>query len=163
MLLGHWVEDQLASARRRPSRRGVAAGIIAPLVVLGLVAATALSGKHYAGALRALRGSSWSLGAIAPSLIVTGGIALAAIALVVLGPSWPRRRAPAIAGLVVADLLVFPANQSSLAPVYARALDTSNSLQAKLAAKLGPDGRYLIVNQHAGGVALTRVGAPDVM
>ena len=46
-----------------------------------------------------------------------------------------RRRSRA---LVIADLLVFTANQSSLAPVYSRTLDTSNSLQTKLRGEARP-------------------------
>jgi len=163
MLLGHWVEDQLAAKPGRASRFGVASGLVAPVVVLGLVAATALSGRPYAGLLHAPAGSGWSLRAIAPYLVVTAVMALAASAIVILGPSWPRRRlASAIAALVVADLLLFTANQSSLAPVYARALNTENPLQAQLAARLGPGGRYLMVDPpRAGGVALNQVGAPD--
>ena len=163
MLLGHWVEDQLASRPGRASPFAVASGLVAPVVVVGLVAATALSGRPYAGLLQALAGSGWSLRAIAPYLVVTAVMALAASAIVILGPSWSRRRlASAIAALVVADLILFTANQSSLAPVYARGLNTENPLQAQLAARLGPGGRYLIVDPaRAGGAALNQVGAPD--
>jgi len=163
MLLGHWIEDQLATKPGRASPVAVASGLVAPVVVGGLVVATALSAKPYGGLLHALAGSRWSLRAIAPYLVVTAAIALAAGAIVVLGPSWPRRRvASAIAALVIADLLVFNVNQSSLAPVYARALDADNSLQAQLAARLGAGGRYLIVDPaRSAGIALNQVGAPD--
>ena len=161
MLLGHWIEDQLASKPGRANAFAVARGLVAPVVVLGLVAATALSGRPYAGLLHALAG--WSLRAVAPYLVTTAAMALAASVIVILGPSWPRRRlASAMAALVVADLLLFTANQSSLAPVYARALNTENPLQAQLATRLGPGGRYLIVDPaRAGGTALNQVGAPD--
>ncbi len=163
MLLGHWIEDQLATRPGRANPAAAAAGMVAPVVVLGLVAATALSAKPYGGLLHALAGSGWSLRAVAPYLVVTAAIALAAGAIVIIGPSWPRRRvASAIAALVIVDLLVFTANQSSLAPVYARALGTANSLQAQLAARLGPSGRYLIVDPaRSAGIALNQVGAPD--
>ena len=163
MLLGHWIEDQLATKPGRASPVAVASGLVAPVVVGGLVVATALSAKPYGGLLHALAGSRWSLRAIAPYLVVTAAIALAAGAIVVLGPSWPRRRvASAIAALVITDLLVFTVNQSSLAPVYARALDADNSLQAQLAARLGAGGRYLIVDPaRSAGIALNQVGAPD--
>ena len=163
MLLGHWVEDQLATAPRRASPLALASGIVAPLAVLGLVAATVFTSKAYGGILHAVSGSNWSLRAIAAYLAVTTAIALAAAAIVIFGPAWPRRRmAAAIAALVIVDLLVFTANQSSLAPLYARALDATNPLQAQLAARLGPEGRYLIVDPaRSGGVALNQIGAPD--
>ncbi|MGD0439843.1 MAG: hypothetical protein ABSB52_04375 [Acidimicrobiales bacterium] len=163
MLLGHWVEDQLASRPGRPRRLGVAGGLVVPVVVLGLVAATALSDKPYGGLLHALAGSRWSLSAVAPYLAVTALTALAASAIVVLGPSWPRRRlASAISALVIAELILFTANQSSLAPVRAQALDTQSPLQAQLAVRLGSGGRYLIVDPaRSGGVALNDVGSPD--
>ena len=163
MLLGHWVEDQLATSPGRASRVVIASGMVAPAVVLGLVAATALSAKPYAGLLHALTGSGWSLRAVAPYLVVAAAVALAASAIVIRGPSWPRRRlGSAIAALVIADLLLFTANQSSLAPTYARALDTDNALHAELAARLGPGGRYLIVDpRRSAGIALNQIGAPD--
>jgi hypothetical protein len=163
MLLGHWVEDQLASKPGRASLPAVARGLVAPVFVLGLVVATALSGRPYAGLLNALAGSRWSLRAIAPYLVVTAVTALAASAIVIFGPFWPRRRlALAITALVVVDLVLFTANQSSLAPVHARALNSTNALQAQLAARLGPGGRSLIVDPaREGGVALNQLGAPD--
>ena len=163
MLLGHWIEDQLRARPGRVSLLKAGTGMVAPVAVLGLVAATALSGEPYGGLLHALAGSGWSLRAVAPYLVVTVAIALAAGAVVILGPSWPRRRAAsAIAALVVVDLLLFTANQSSLAPVRARALDTVNPLQAQLASRLAPGGRYLIVDPaRSAGIALNQIGAPD--
>ena len=163
MLLGHWIEDQLAARPARVSLLKAGSAMVAPVVVLGLVAATALSAEPYGGLLHALKGSGWSLRAIVPYLVVTVAIALAASAIVILGPSWPRRRAAsAIAALVIVDLLLFTANQSSLAPVSARALAADNPLQAQLASRLGPGGRYLIVDPaRSAGIALNRVGSPD--
>jgi len=164
MLLGHWIEDQLATQPGEVSPAAVVGGSVGPVVVLGLVAATVLSAKPYGGLLDPLPGSGWSLRAIAPYLVVTAVIALAAAVVVILGPSWPRRRvASAIAALVMVDLLVFTANQSALAPVEARALDANNPLQAQLASRLGPGGRYVIVDPaRSAGVALDRTGASDL-
>ncbi|MFZ2059121.1 MAG: hypothetical protein WAV54_17100 [Acidimicrobiales bacterium] len=164
MLLGHWIENQLATQPAGVSRAAVMSGSVAPVVVLGLVAATVLSAKAYGGLLDPLPGSGWSLRAIAPYLVVTAVIALAAAAVVILGPSWSRRRvASAIAALVIADLLVFTANQSALAPVEVRALDANNPLQVQLASRLGPGGRYVIVDPaRSAGVALDRTGASDL-
>jgi len=163
LLLGYWAEDQLAAQPGRVRWASVLGGAVAPAVVLGLVVATALTGKPYGGLLHAVAGSHWSLGAIAPYLAVTAVIAAAAGLVVVLGPSWPRRRfASVITAVVIADLLVFTANQSSLAPVYSRGLDTANSLRAQLAARLANGGRYLVVDPgRSAGVALDQVGASD--
>jgi len=164
MLLGHWTESQLATPPGRAGRVAIATRLVPPLAVLGLVAATALTNKAYGGLLDAVAGSRWSLGAIAPYLVVTAVLATGAGVIVVLGPSWPRRRlASAIAVLVVVDLLVFTANQSSLAPSYARGLKAENPLQAKVLARLGSGGRYLIVDPaRIGGVALNQAGATDL-
>jgi hypothetical protein len=162
MLLGHWVEEQLASGRGELRPAEIAAGMVAPLAVLGLLSATALTGKPYGGLLDAVAGSGWSLGATAPYLLVAAVIALAAGAIVILGHCWPRRRlAGAIAALVIADLLVFTADQSSLAPIYARALQAGSSLETQLAARLG-GGRFVIVDPaRTDGIALDQVGASD--
>ena len=164
MLLGHWIEDQLATPPGDVSRAAVVTGAFAPAVVIGLLVATAVSGKPYGGLLDALAGSGWSLRAVAPYLVVTGVIALAAGTVVILGPFWPRRRfASAIAAVFLADLLVFTANQSSLAPIYARALDVSNPLQTQVAARLRGGGRYLVVDPaRSNGVALDQVGGSDL-
>ena len=117
MLLGYWVEDELAAQPGDRSRAVIAAGAVPPVAVLALVVATAVSGRPYGGLLDAVVRSVWSLRAVAPYLVVTVLIALAACTIVLLGPSWPRRRlAFAIAALVLTDLALFTANQSSLAP-----------------------------------------------
>jgi hypothetical protein len=164
MLLSHWVEDQLASEPGRASRVSVACGLVGPVVVGGLVVGTVATGTPYGGLLDALRGSGWSLRAVAPYLVTTAVIAAMAGVVVVFGPSWPRRKlASAIVILVIADLLVFTVNQSSLAPTYARTVNPDNVLQAQLAARLGEGGRYLIVDpSRADGIALAEVGAPDL-
>ena len=174
MLLGFWVEGVLSSeqqagpsASAKPSRprfAPLASGLVAPCVVLGLIVATALSGRPYGGLLEALSGSGWTLSAVAPYLAVEGAIALGAGAVVVLGPRWPRRRLARVIGLlVVADLVVFAANQSSLAPTYSRALGVPNTLQAELSARLANGGRYVIVDPaRSAGIALDEVGAPDL-
>ncbi|MGO9582296.1 MAG: hypothetical protein ACLP36_05755 [Acidimicrobiales bacterium] len=163
MLLGHWIEEQLASERGELRPGEIAGGMVAPLAVLGLVSATALTGKPYGGLLDAVAGSGWSLGATAPYLLVAAVIALAAGAIVLLGHCWSARRlAGAIAALVIADLLVFTADQSSLAPIYARALEAGSSLETQLAARLAGGGRFVIVDPaRSDGIALDQVGASD--
>ena len=127
--------------------------MVAPVAVLGLVAATALSGKPYGGLLHALAGSGWSLAGHRPlprrhRRHRVGRRCHRDPRPLLAAPARWRRRSRA---LVIVDLLVFTANQSSLAPVHARALDTANPLQAQLAARLGPGGRYLIVDPRALG------------
>jgi len=164
MLLGYWIEEQLAAERTDRRWAATAAGTVAPIVVLGLIAATALSGKPYGGLLDAMANSGWSLRAVTPYLVVTSAIALAACVVVTLGPSWTRqRRAWAITALVVMDLLVFTANQSSLAPIYARALGVDNRLQAELTHRLRDGGRFLVVDPaRSTGIASDEVGVPNL-
>jgi hypothetical protein len=164
MLLGYWIEDELEAEGGDARRASMISGLIVLAVMLGLVAATTLTGKPYGGLLEDLPGSAWSLRAIAPYLVVTTAVTLAAGAVVILGPRWPRRWfARAIAAVVIADLLVFTANQSSLAPIYARALDTGSSLQQQVAARLSDGGRFLVVDPaRLAGVALDQVGGSDL-
>ena len=162
MLLGFFIEDQLSRKPGRPGPAGLV-GAAAPVAVLGLVIATVVTGRPYGGLLRAVAGSHFSLRATAPYLVVTCVIALAAVVVVLLGPNWPRRRlAWALSAVVVADLLVFTANQSSLAPAYSRALETTSPLRAQLSSRLGRGGRYLIVDPaRSAGVVLDEVGGSD--
>jgi hypothetical protein len=164
MLLGHWIEDQLAAKPGGTRPAYVLGGLLAPAVVLGLIAATFISRKPFGGLLDASAGSSWSLQAVAPYLVTAAATALAAGAIVIAGRSWPRRRlAYAIAILAVADLLLFTADQSSLAPTYAWALSTRNPLQAQLAARLSGGGRFLVVDPaRTDGLALDQIGASDL-
>ncbi len=164
MLLGYWIEDELASGHGAPTPASVLGGLVPLGAVLGLVAATAFTARPYGGLLEALPGSAWSLRAVAPYLVVVTVITLAAGAVVILGSSWPRRRlSRAITAIVLADLIVFTANQSSLAPIYARALDTSNPLQRQVAARLSDGGRFLVVDPaRLAGVALDQAGASDL-
>ena len=137
MLLGHWIEDQLATKPGRASP--VVSGERA-----GRARCRAWSRRCHGLVRQALRGAPPRARRFA--LVVAGHRPL---------PRGHRRRrarrqvrswssvppgragrvASAIAALVIADLLVFTVNQSSLAPVYARALDADNSLQAQLAAQ----------------------------
>ena len=142
----------------------MAGGIVAPLVVLGLVAATALSGKPYAGALHVL----------------------ARIGLVTAGDrALPRRhrrhRARRHCHRGPRSLLATPAAgvgdrgtrrrrppRVHREPVFARARVRPGArhrptrCRPNSTAMLGPDGRYLIVDPaRSGGVALNQVGAPD--
>lgn len=163
MLLGYWAEEVLSNegGARRPA--AVAAGLAGPAVVLVLVGVTAVSGSPYGGLLRAVPGSVWSLRAVALYLAVAGSIAAATAVLVVLGRTWPRRRlAIALTALVVVDLLVFTANQSSLAPTYAKVLGAPNPFERQLRARLGPSGRFLVVDPaRSAGISLDQVGAPN--
>ncbi len=164
MLLGYWIEDELAAEPGDRSPAVIAAGAVPPVAVLAVIVATVVSGRPYGGLLDAVVGSDWSLRAVAPYLVVAALLALAACAIVLLGSSWPRRRlALAIAALVVMDLALFTVNQSSLAPTYARTLSVDNRLRAELAARLSDGGRFLVVDPAlSAGIALDRVGAPDL-
>ena len=164
MLLAHWIEDQLASEPGVARRASVVSGLVVLGVVLGLLAATAMTGRAYGGLLDAVPGSTWSLSAVAPYIAVMTGFALAAVAIVALGPTWPRRLLKhAVVALVVADLFVFTVDQSSLAPVRVQALRTGSAMRQQLAARLSDGGRVLVVDPaRLAGVALNQVGGSDL-
>ena len=164
LLLGFWIEEEIASEPRDFKRPAALRGLAAVAVVLGLLAVTALTGRPYGGLLDALTGSAWSLAPIAPYLGVTTVLALAAGVIVMLGPSWPRRvLTRAIVAVVIADLVVFTVNQSSLAPVYVRALKTGSPVEHQLATRLIGGGRYLLVDPaRLAGVVLDQAGGSDL-
>ncbi len=167
MLLGYWIEDELnrdPGRVARAERVSLVSGLVPLGVVLGLVAATAVAAKPYGGLLEALPGSAWSLRSVAPYLVVVTVITLAAASVVILAPRLSRRwLGRAIAAVVIADLVVFTANQSSLAPVYAKALTTGSSLQRQVAENISGGGRFLVVDPaRLAGVALDEVGGSDL-
>ena len=67
MLLGYWVEEQLATEPGDASRAAMAGGAVAPAVVLGLVALTAVSGKPYGGLLDGMPGRGGPCGPWRPT------------------------------------------------------------------------------------------------
>jgi hypothetical protein len=68
-----------------------------------------------------------------------------------------------LAAIVLVDLALSAVNQSSFAPVRAREIDPAASLGAQLRARLGPSGRFLVVDpQRTGGAQLDELGAPDL-
>jgi hypothetical protein len=169
MALGHFL-DGLWSARpewRLPS--SVAAGCLPIVVVLGTVLATVVSGRPAGGALHPLAGRGWSLAAVAPALGVSAALALGATAILVLmarapsgAPRRDRRVARLAVALVIVDLVVFDANQSSLAPIRAEAIAGPTAADRTLARLVGT-GRYLVIDPSLnGGPALDEVGSPDL-
>ena len=149
MLLGHWIEDQLSGeARAREPAEGGNRD--------GRARCRAGSRRRHGFVRRALRGDSSTplraqagrLRAVAPYLVVTVAIALAAGAIVILGPSWPRRRAG------VSDRRSGHSRPSLVhrEPVFARArarpCPRHRPTRCKPNLPLGsaPGGRYLIVD-----------------
>jgi hypothetical protein len=106
----------------------------------------------------------WTVARVAPYLAVAAAIALAAAWFVVFGRGLGRRRrVVALVALAVVDLLVFTANQSSLAPVRASELGRPNRLERELAAAVGANGRFIVVDHfRIGGAQLNEIGAPNL-
>ena len=101
---------------------------------------------------------------MAPYLAVAAVIACAAAWLLFAGPRLARRkRVIALVCLAVVDLLVFTANQSSLAPVRVGELGPPHQLERELARAVGANGRFLVVDHfRVGGVELNDIGAPNL-
>ena len=165
MLTGYYADEILGTAVNEGVRRpaGLAAAVVGPGCVLGLVVATVASGRPYGGILGPAPGANWALHKVAVYLVVV--TALVAGALLVLAGSarWSSRvRRRALFALVAADLLVFAADQSSFAPVRAVALGQANHLERELRARLG-GSRFLLVDPaRTGGVALDEIGTPNI-
>ncbi len=133
-------------------------------MVLALLASLVLGGRTVAEVLAGQAVGPWSVSAVAPYLGCTAALSCAALVLVALHRRLPpRARVRLLVVVVLADLLLFSADQSSFAPVRARALDPAATLGARLAARVGPQARFVVVDpQRAGGEQLDELGAPDL-
>ena len=186
LLLGYFLDEwpgwRAATTGRRPparSKRTARTEAIAAAVpvgaVLAVVVATIATGKPAGGYLTPEAGSGWSVSAVAPALALSAVLAVAGLLCFVLarrqppqsGPgvterSRPRRLPLAVVTLVLADLALFAADQSSLAPAPAAELSARGPLESRLASLAG-DGRVLILDpQLTNGKSLDEVGGPDL-
>lgn len=167
LVLAHWTDRWLSTDRTarhaRPSREAIA-GALLPAGVVVTVLVVAAGGRRVADVLAGHLVGTWSLGAVAPYLVLCLLIALAAGATSLYGTRLTlgaRRRV--LLALVLADTLVFTVDQSSLAPVYASALEHPNALSRDLEHLVGPSGRFVVADaSRSGGIALDRLGAPDL-
>ncbi|MGA8297153.1 MAG: hypothetical protein WB770_08950 [Acidimicrobiales bacterium] len=154
--------------RRSPSRRAhgleLAAQLMPTVAVVGLVIATIAGGRRFAREVAGQPIESWTLAHVAPYLAIACALALLVTAVVVIGPRLsPRRRAVALVSVVVLDLLVFTANQTSLAPIRLKDLGQPNRYESALRRIVGPEGRFVIVDQGRGGrYVLNDLGAPNL-
>jgi hypothetical protein len=147
-----------------PWRLATWTGLVPMLMVLALLATVAIGGRGAATALAGQGVGPWSVAAVAPYLAAAGAVAVGAGALL-LGARrrGVRSRRLMLAAIVLVDLALSAVNQSSFAPVRAREIDPAASLGAQLRARLGPSGRFLVVDpQRAGGAQLDELGAPDL-
>lgn len=165
MLLGEFCEGLTTAGSVMRSRPALYGALVGPGAVLGVVLATAITGRPYAGLLDPVAGSTvaWRVGAVGWYLVAAGLVALGAVgAVFVARSSEPRRGALAIGVVVAVDLVLFTVNQSSLAPTYARDLGRPNALERRLASTIGPGGRFLVVDpSRSAGQALDQIGAPN--
>lgn len=173
-LLGHWANGVLdpsprpppgpAAGRRADMRAVGLAGALPAAAVLTLVVVVATGGAAVARLLAGGPIGPWTVGAVAPYLVIAGAVACAAGCFSVLGHRLEAsRRAALLVGIALADTLLFTADQSSLAPIYARAVSQPNALSRALASAVGPGGRFAVVDAaRSGGIALDELGAPDL-
>jgi hypothetical protein len=140
------------------------APLVVPGMILALLATVAVGGKTVARTLAQGSLGPWTVARVAPYLAVAAAIALAAAWFLVVGRGLARRRRViALVTLAVVDLLVFTANQSSLAPVRASELGRSNRFERALAAAVGANGRFVIVDHYRiGGTELNELGATNL-
>lgn len=162
VLLGYWADDLLKEPRRPGLRLDLE--LVAPLCVLGVVVATVAVGRPFARFVSGSLAPVWSRAAVAPYLVVTVVLAIVVCGFLLLATRLtPRGRAVVLSAIVAADLVVFLANQSSLAPIDAGAVGPPTTLSSTLATRLSPNGRFAIVDPaRDGGIALDRIGAPDL-
>ncbi len=167
VLLAHWADGVLRAGRRaldqRPGWEAVA-GATPPVAVLALLGVVAVGGRQIARSIAGGPVGDWSVARVAPYLATSAVLAAGAAAFSVGHGLLPRRpRARLMLVLALADALLFTANQSSLAPVYASALRRPDPLAAALGRAVGPQGRFVVVDpSRSGGIALDRLGAPDL-
>ncbi len=175
VLFAYWVaevvdpQSAVPSPRRAPpgSRRSRAENYVplaVPVAILTLLAVVAIGGKSVARVLAGHQLGPWTVARVAPYLAVAAAIALAAVWFLVAGVGLERRRRViALISLVVVDLLVFTANQSSLAPVRASQLGQPSRLERQLASAVGPNGRFIVVDHYRlSGAELNEIGAPNL-
>jgi hypothetical protein len=175
VIFAHWTAEVADPGSAVPSRRMPAPGrlgdrlehylpLAVPGAILALLAAVAIGGDSVARPLAGEPLGPWTVARVAPYLAVAAAIALAAACFLVVAPRLPRRRrVTALVALAVVDLLVFSVNQSSLAPVRADELGQPNRLEHELAAAVGENGRFLVVDHfRIGGKQLNELGAPNL-
>ena len=162
-------------ARNEPTARRQSPLRFRSAAVLAVVIATIATGKPAGGYLTPAARSGWSVSAVAPALALSAVLAVAGLFCFVLPRRQSPRRRPAVTGrsrprllplavvaFVLADLALFVADQSSLAPAPAAELSARGPLESRLAALAG-DGRVLIVDpQLSNGKSLDEVGGPDL-
>ncbi|MGD0742234.1 MAG: hypothetical protein ABSA31_02955 [Acidimicrobiales bacterium] len=175
VLYAHWVAEVLDPGSVLPVARPPGPGswrlrlerssaLAVPGAILLLLATVAIGGKTVARAFTRGGLGPWTVARVAPYLVVAALVALAAAWFLVFGPGLVRRRrVAALVALAVVDLVVFLANQSSLAPVRASELGQPSRLERELAAAVGKHGRFLVVDHlRRGGAELNEIGAPNL-
>jgi hypothetical protein len=158
-LLGAYCLDWLLV--HHPTRRQIAAGLVPMVGIVAVVVATLVTGKPAGGALVPLVGNGWTLGGVLPSLAISVALAAAVGCFLIFGRRLTgRRRVIIVTLLVLVDLLMADANQTSYAPVGAGILQPADH---SAVAKVVGNGRYLVIDPFLhNGYALDRIGAPDL-
>jgi hypothetical protein len=156
-LLGYFI-DQLRLAGFTRLQKAAGSLPLAGIVTLEVV--TLVTGRPAGGALTA-HDHAWSAHGEIGYFLVGAALVVAAGVLVFRRGSLGRRSlALGAAILVIVDLAVFSANQSSLVPTHVASLSPAHA-QA-LQALIG-EHRYLVIDPSLkDGAALEAVGAPDL-
>ena len=175
VLVGYWSSEFLEPGTALPLRRRKAeiggstraeriGSLVAPGAVVALVVACVIGGTAFARRIAGRSVAPWTLGRVAAYLVVALAIAVAVGWLVWHG--WrlsPRARLVTLVSLFAIDLLVFTANQSSLAPIRTSALGRPNRYEEELARDIGPTGRFMVVDpRRQGRFVLDQLGAPNL-
>lgn len=170
VLSGYFLDDLWRREPGQPllSKGELLAGIVPLVAIVGVVLATAVAGRPAGGAIGTGTARGWSLTGVAPYLAVSGLVALAGCALLlVAGRTWSRDsarrglRAAAVA-LALCDLLLFDVNQSSLAPEYAFVLSGHTEAEQELSV-MARGGRVLEIDPSiTDETGLDKLGVPDL-
>jgi hypothetical protein len=164
VLLAHWVDEIVYENGPLRSRGRFCAECCAPLCAVVLIIVVTIGAAPVARAIAQQPIGPWTVARIAPYLALTATLGIAALIFVILRERLSvKARSIALFSIFIVDLLGFLANQSSFAPIYASALGAPNQLERALSARIGPTGRFLLVDPTlAGGIALDDLGTPNL-
>jgi hypothetical protein len=152
----------VGSARRRVLERWSV--LLPALAVAGLAAAVAVGGRPLARAIAGRDVGPWTLARVAPYLGAACTVALVAGVVFIGGWRLSRHgRSVALVSVVALDLLLFTANQTSLAPIRSNDVGRPNRYEEALRRVVGANGRFVVVDQRRNGqFVLNDLGAPNL-
>ena len=175
VLGGFWSAEFLDPGSALPKRPGVPqpkrlltlerwSVLLAPFAVVCLAITVVIGGRPLAESIAGRELRSWTLAGVAPYLSATCALALVVgVALACGGRLSRRGRGVTLVAIVSVDLLLFMANQTSLAPIRSKDVGRPNRYEQALRRILGENGRFIVVDQGRGGrFVLDDLGAPNL-